>query len=252
MTGGTSEPVPGDPGAALLESPVRRAIVEALQRYAAGDEGPAGAGGMTAAQLADRVGLHVTTVRFHLDQLDAAGLVVSHFTTAFGVGRPRKVYAAASAGHGDAASHLKLLAGLLTASFGAGVTPDQAGRQWVREHVTLAGGAPATTAGAWLTKIGQLVDVLQQWGYSPDLTTSDGGRTCRIDLVDCPFLDLARANPEVVCGIHRGLLAGVLERLGEERAEVLLRPFVGPSLCHAQISTRQPFQTPSEDLPDAS
>lgn len=48
---------------------------------------------MTAAQLSEVLGLHPTTVRFHTDRLEAAGIIASHLTTAFGVGRPRKVYA---------------------------------------------------------------------------------------------------------------------------------------------------------------
>ena len=57
--------------AALLASPVRRALVDALAHVEGGDRTP----GLTAAELADEVALHVTTVRFHLDQLVAAGLV---------------------------------------------------------------------------------------------------------------------------------------------------------------------------------
>lgn len=243
-----------DEGSALLASPVRRSIVELLQRQPEKDDADTRrAGGMTAAQLAERLGLHVTTLRFHLDQLERAGLITSHFTTVYGVGRPRKIYALAhpSARFRDDLSHMIVLARLLTTSVSAHLTPDQAGHQWARENVVLPGAGPATTAGAWLTKIGRLVDVLQHWGYQPELTTSDGGRSCRIDLVDCPFLDLAQANPDVVCGIHRGLLSGVLEQLGEDRVEVSLRPFVDPGLCHAQITTHQPFHTTSEDLPDA-
>jgi len=245
---------PAEAASALLASPVRRAIVEVLERCVdEEDDGMNRAGGMTAAQLAERLGLHVTTVRFHLDQLDLAGLVVSHFTKVFGVGRPRKVYAAAvpRGGPDRAASHLKLLAGVLTASFASHLTPDQAGRQWARENVTLQRTERAATAGAWLTKLGRLIDVLEQWGYAPNLTMTEGGHACRIDLVDCPFMDLARANPEVVCGIHHGLLTGVLDQLGEDRVEVSLEPFVGPSLCHAHINTRQPFHPSIEEPPRA-
>ncbi len=245
-------------GAALLASPVRRAIIESLELFAeaereAGES--AAAGGMTAAQLAEELGVHVTTARFHLDQLELAGLVLSHFTTVFGVGRPRKVYAVApSTNEPDrTASHLKLLAGLLSASFVSDLTPEAAGEQWIQEHVKLRRSDPATTPGAWLTKLGALIDVLERWGYTPNLTTTDGGRSCRIDLVDCPFMDLARANPDVVCGIHRGLLTGALDQMGEEQVDVSLQPFVGPTLCHAHVSTRQPFESRRiEESPDES
>ena len=60
-----------------------------------------------------------------------------------------------------------------------------------------------------------MIDVLQEWGYTPELRTSEGGRVAEVTLAHCPFLELARANPAVVCGIHRGLIAGSLAQLGE-------------------------------------
>jgi predicted ArsR family transcriptional regulator len=72
--------------ATLLGSPVRRLLVDTLTTR----------GSMTAAQLGEIVGLHVTTVRFHLDQLEAGGLLTSSFLRSGGAGRPKKVYAAAT------------------------------------------------------------------------------------------------------------------------------------------------------------
>src|SRR5688572_22466683 len=74
--------------AALLTSPVRRRLVDALANADTGAMTP----GFTAAELGIQVGLHVTTVRFHLDQLVAAGLVESAVRREGGAGRPRKVY----------------------------------------------------------------------------------------------------------------------------------------------------------------
>lgn len=234
----------------LLASPARQRILEVLSSYrpAAGHVAP---GGLTAAQIGEAVGLHPTTVRFHADRLEAAGFLRSRFTTQFGVGRPRKVYTVATSSEpNDHTTQLNRLTELLTEEFGSGRTPDQAGEHWVRGHVRLERSEPATTPGAWLTKVGRLLDILQRWGYTPNVTTSDGGRTCRIDLVDCPFFDLAQAKPDVVCGIHRGLLTGALDQLGEDQVDVSLRPFVGPTLCHAYLSTRQPFETQAEESTD--
>jgi predicted ArsR family transcriptional regulator len=239
-------------GADLLASPARRSIVEALRRHRP-VAGEVDVGGMTAAELGRRLGLHPTTVRFHTDRLEAAGLVVSHLSTAFGVGRPRKVYAAAPVvAEVDRVARLVRLTRLLTESFGADLTPAQAGAQWARAHVDRQGAGPAASPGEWLARLGRLVDVLGQWGYTVDLTTTGQGRSCRIDLTACPFRDLARTRPEVVCGIHEGLLSGVLGQLGETQVEVTLRPFVGPDLCHAHVSTLHPFESTHEELPDES
>jgi predicted ArsR family transcriptional regulator len=230
--------------AALLASPVRRRLVEAL--------GQGSGGGRSAAQLADLVGLHVTTVRFHLDQLAAAGVVGSSVERREGAGRPRKVYALAPGGGREPRAEvesLRLLSGLLVEALAGGggpdrLTPAEAGRRWALEHVPVAGAddRPADTAGRWLGKLAQMVDVLEQWGYTPEVATSEGGRVADITLSHCPFLDLARENSEVVCGIHRGLIAGSLERLGENATRVTLEPFAGPTTCVAHVSTTAPFR----------
>lgn len=244
-----------DSGAALLISPVRRAIVDALANHRPVSlAGKRSVRGMTASQLGVLLDLHVTTVRFHLDQLEAGGLVTSQFARGFGVGRPRKVYDL-TPGSLDGDRHgsgLQLLTTLFAESFGKDVTPTEAGVAWARDHVEPTDQPPADSAGRWLTKVGQMVDVLEDWGYTPDVATSEGGRACRIDLVQCPFLDLARSDPAVVCGIHRGLIAGAMEQLGEPNAEVSLEPFVEPELCRAHVRTRTPFRsrtTPPEGKP---
>jgi predicted ArsR family transcriptional regulator len=236
--------------AALLASPVRRRLLDTL----ANDAGREGVSpGLSAAELAEHVGLHVTTVRFHLDQLVAAGLVDATFQRRGGAGRPRKLYAAAPGSLGDVdpvgeVGSLRLLSGLLAGALADGSggptpTPVEAGRRWALEHVPAdPASARADTPGRWLSKVGHMLDVLHEWGYTPELSTSDGGRTARLVLQDCPFLALATANPAVVCGIHRGLIAGSMEQFGEPDTHVGLEPFVGPTTCVALVSTRTPFR----------
>jgi predicted ArsR family transcriptional regulator len=85
---------------------------------------------------------------------------------------------------------------------------------------------------------------LHSWGYRPEVRTEEGGRTAELTLVDCPFLELAHESPDVVCGVHRGLLRGTLETLGEEQTEVSLRPLVEPRVCLAHVRTRAEFEQP--------
>lgn len=238
----------GYDAAALMASPVRRSLVDALEEQAreAPDEL-----GMTAADLAPRVGLHVTTVRFHLDQLVAAGVLRSQFRRRETAGRPRKVYLlrarpAAPGGHDP----LRLLTGLLAEAMtatvrGESVTPVEAGRRWAREHLAAhEDRSPAETPGGWLARVGEMIDVLEDWGYQPELSTSDGGRSARVELSDCPFLDLARGNEAVVCGVHQGLISESLRQFGETSTEVELEPFVTPTHCRAYLRTTAPFRNP--------
>lgn len=235
-------------GAALLSSPVRRAIVDYIaNRETAPDGAPVRAEGLTAAELSDILTLHVTTARFHLDQLVNGGILEATFVKA-GVGRPRKVYSLAPGSFEQARDEhgMRMLTELLTETFSANlsgdpITPFEAGRRWAEQHIAQDQSEPANSPGTWLGKIGRLVDVLRDWGYTPNLSTSQSGRTAELELAHCPFLDLAKSNPAVVCGIHRGLLKGALERLGEDDADVSLEPFVGPSRCLAHVTTNSPF-----------
>ena len=242
--------------AALLASPVRRRLVDTLAHAGTGPRGP----GLTAAELAAEVGLHVTTVRFHLDQLVAAGLAEAEVRRGGGAGRPRKFYVAAQGSLDDVdprteVGSLRLLSGLLAQTVadgasGESVTPAEAGARWAAEHVPAEPGAtPADTPGRWLGKLAQMIDVLQEWGYTPELRTSDGGRSAEVTLAHCPFLELARANTAVVCGIHRGLITGSLAQLGETSTRVSLEPFVDSTTCLAHVSTTTPFRTTASKEP---
>lgn len=237
-------------GVAVLSSPVRRRIVDHLASLPvqSSDGGPTRYEGCSAAQLAELLGLHVTTVRFHLDQLVKVGLLSTSARRGDGAGRPRKMYGLAQRRVEPPSSNesYMALAELLAESFTSDAqrprTPEEAGAKWAHEHIEADPDAePATTPGRWLARIGQLIDALEEWGYTPDVATRQGGRSVEVTLVDCPFLALASTHPDVVCGIHRGLIRGTLEQLGEGQAEVSLEPFVGPSTCLAHITSRTQF-----------
>jgi predicted ArsR family transcriptional regulator len=212
--------------------------------------------GRTAAEVATVLGIHTTTARFHLDQLEGGGLLESWFLRG-AVGRPRKLYRVPSRTLPpvtDTAGPLRALTTLLTESWtttenGERLTPEQAGRRWAAERATEdRPRTKARTPGAWLGKVGETLDRLHSWGYRPEVRTEEGGRTAELTLVDCPFLELAHENPDVVCGVHRGLLRGTLETLGEDETEVSLRPLVEPRVCLARVRTRADFEQPHVPL----
>ena len=68
---------------ALLSSAVRRSITDLVA---------ADPDRWTASRLAEELDLHVTTVRFHLDQLEQAGVLESGVERRDRPGRPSKVY----------------------------------------------------------------------------------------------------------------------------------------------------------------
>ena len=246
------------PADRLLLSPTRRAILRLLEDPGdpgdprdpggsgkAGDaaEGDGGRRGRTAAQVAEGLGLHVTTVRFHLEQLVSVGLVTTELRRG-SVGRPRKVYVDARSGPGGLASPgaLNAFTELLTSAWagaasGTPADPETAGREWVEHHADEPAAPPATTPGTWLGKVGRAVDLLEEWGYQPEIRTTAGGRTVEMTLHDCPFMSMARVHGDVVCGIHRGLIRGTLAAVGERDADLDLRPFVTDRTCVARLTS---------------
>ena len=147
--------------AAVLTSPVRRRIVEVLTRVTDGHD----QGQLTAAEL----GLHVSTVRFHLDQLVAVRLVEPHVRRQPGAGRPRKVYTSAPGSFAQLSRSgeveaLRLLSALLAKTLADRLvdrTPAEAGRRRAHDHLArVPGAAPATTPGQWLGRTAPMVEVL--------------------------------------------------------------------------------------------
>ena len=242
-------------GAELLMSPARRRVMDLLvaQANSARDEDPDGRRrGMTASELAEELDLHVTTVRFHLDQLLSSGLLTAETQRGQGAGRPSKVYIVNPGSLADlqvldhrVGRAFEKLAGLLARNWigpdGKVLSAEEAGRRWSLEHTETfpEDVEPARTPGQWLNKIGRMVDTLAEWGYTAEISTSHGGRHASIRLHDCPFLDMARDRPDVVCAVHRGLIDGAMAAVGE-RPTVSLEPFVSSRECLAHV-TRQPF-----------
>lgn len=229
----------------VLDSPVRRQIVDVLGSLPSPPPGGARPG-LTAAEIGERLDLHVTTARFHLDQLVAGHLVDTSFVKV-GVGRPRKLYHLRTTplSRTPADTSLVPLTALLAEAWeqeeDGPLSADEAGERWALRHAPPLPPEemrPARTRGQWLAKIGRAVDLLERWGYAPEVRTEDEGRMVELTVADCPFVTLAPDHPDVVNGLHRGLLRGALRAVGEDDVEISVLPFAGPRACQARIRTR--------------
>jgi predicted ArsR family transcriptional regulator len=158
-------------------------------------------------ELATRLGLHPNGVRLHLERLQEAGLVERRQERA-GRGRPgdRWTVAPDAQPSGQAPSAYASLAVWLARMIPAGPTrlreAERTGQEIGREL------APKGE--------GELAEGLRQsfaaLGFQPSMRVkADGGLICRLD--NCPYRDSVRENPDVVCTLHRGITAGVLEKL---------------------------------------
>lgn len=187
-------------------------------------------------ELAAEVGLHVNTVRFHLERLVAEGVVARRVEERTEPGRPRLTFTAVAGpgSHGDKRSY-RLLASIL-ASFVSGSVPDaaaaaaEAGRTWGHYLTERPGPYRRTDDAASIT---ELLRILDDIGFVPELVQSEKGR--QILLRHCPFLEVAEEHREVVCAVHLGLMQGALAEMRTRVTADRLEPFVEPSLCVATL-----------------
>lgn len=219
---------------AAMASPTRRSVLAAVV---------ASAEGVDAATIAASLQLHVTTVRFHLDQLETVQLVARRAAGEKRRGRPRVLYTSvagvrdtdraepvsesphtvatmsAAALARSQSQLIDVLARALTVQSardgdggrGAAVV---AGRAWGRAFVTDRLPEEARTT-ALLRTLGDL-------GFDPE------PRGSHVALHGCPFRDAARKHPQVVCAAHLGL---VREIMNDNDDAVHLVPMVQPTMC---------------------
>ncbi|MCX4775691.1 helix-turn-helix transcriptional regulator [Streptomyces sp. NBC_01264] len=173
--------------------------------------------------LAAATGLSVATVRHHLATLAEAGLVAATASAGPGRGRPRLRYAATRPDPQEepADAPFRELAQALADAVGGGPGAcREAGLGWGRR---LTGSGPATE---------RVFAAAARMGFAPQDAPGPDPDTRRVLLHACPYRELARTRPEVVCAVHQGVLDGLLEADG---ATVRLLPFIGPDLCAADL-----------------
>jgi predicted ArsR family transcriptional regulator len=196
----------------------------------------ADAGQLDARELAGRVGLHVNTVRVHLNALAEAGLVESETLPPQGRGRPRVAYSASAAAGEEGGRRYRLLAEILTAlvaRFGpqASAQLEEMGEAW--GHYLVEAPAPFASLSEE-EAVARVLELLAEVGFQPQLEQGTRGR--RILMRPCPFLELARSHQAVICPIHLGLMRGALAELGAKTRATKLEPFVRPDLCVARFA----------------
>ena len=192
---------------------------------------------LSIADIADELGVHPNTVRFHLDTLIAADRVEQVPGDTGAPGRPPILYRARRAMDRNGPSNYRLLATMLTSQLATSTrnpakTATELGRTWgpalvdaPRRH-----GTPTKTQA--LTRI---VDLLADLGFEPEPHT--GAHTRQIRLRHCPFLALVDDHAEVICPLHLGLMQGALAALNSPVTVDRLEPFVEPDLCVAHVAS---------------
>jgi predicted ArsR family transcriptional regulator len=211
-------------GIGSLADPSRRALYEYVvaRSDAVGRE-----------EAATAVGLAVSTAGFHLDKLVAEGLLDAEFRrlsgrSGPGAGRPSKLYRRGQRQFEVSlpARRYDLVGAILAAAVDRAARGHDLGSA-LDECAAAEGlnlGEQASSAGSG-TDAESLAAVLTAQGYESRIVgrTGAGGRGC-VELGNCPFDRLARRHTELVCGLNRHFVQGVVEGLGSSDAEARLDP----------------------------
>jgi len=204
----------------------------------------------TVAALSALTHQHPNTIREHLDGLVTARLADRTRASAKGRGRPPWLYGVtpdvgsdqASRGYAGLAS--ALAAHIVRTSRQPRADAIEAGRVWgrdlVRPFAMGVGEGPvpdAVRAPSALARRREVVAMLKEFGFAP----SPDARAAVVRLRRCPLLEAAHQYPEVVCGVHLGIVRGALDELGNDPARTertALQPFSEPGACRLDLLPR--------------
>lgn len=202
--------------------------------------------------VADRLGVHANTARFHLDGLVAEGAVVRTLTEPDGPGRPRSIYAPRPGMNRSGARDYLFLSRILLsrlAADGPNATDDarEAGYAWGRHLASSP--QPFKQPPSVDEAIRRLTDLLADLDFSPepggekqrhqrraDDAKQDQAQDKSLRLRHCPFLELAEEFGDVVCPVHLGLMQGALDQMGAPITAVGLEPFAEPDACVVRLA----------------
>ena len=216
----------------------RLAVLKALgdnTRYAIYLELARSARPLATAEIAETLDLHPNTVRPHLERMREVGLLDVETDARGNVGRPQHRYSLAADAPtlGLEPATFPVLSRMLvrlaaTAGLGAGEAVE-AGRE--------QGGLDALDAGMPDRADGRvclhaLVARLDALGFDPAVADDDHQAT--VAFTRCPFRELAERHPDVVCGLHRGLVEGFVDAVGGARVDAF-HPLTDRAPCQVEL-----------------
>ncbi len=176
--------------------------------------------GLTAAAVADEVGVHPNVARHHLDKLAAGGYleVQTAKVAGAGAGRPSKRYLAVA----DAITEFPVRSDDLVLSLlgralarlsprDAEAMAEEVGAEYGRAMASgLSGDALETGKRSMRSAIQAVADALTAHGFAAHAESRND--QLRIINDHCPFGDVALEHP-VICAVDRGMVRGMLSEL---------------------------------------
>lgn len=186
-------------------------------------------------EAADHVGISRKLAAFHLDKLVERGLLSAHYArlpgrSGPGAGRSSKLYEPSDLEIDVSLPERRydIVGEIMVAALDqeTGEPPKVVAKRVAFEKGQVIGGEikdrmrlrpPGTERTLSIAE-----DTLTEYGFEP--YKDDSGS---ISLRNCPFHTLARQAPDLVCGLNRAFIDGLLRGLGNESVEAALLPTPG-------------------------
>ena len=221
--------VPGPPQLDLLKA------LGDNTRYAIYLELARSARPLATADISESLALHPNTVRPHLERMREAGLLAVEVGGRGDVGRPQHRYsiAANAPSLGFEPPTMPVLARMVLAMAARlQASADDAEAVGRTEGATRA--RPYQQAPSTLEA---LVSDLDRLGFDPVVTEADDPDAAVVAFSHCPFAELAETHPELVCGLHRGLVAGFVAEMGDAQVDEFCT-LISRTPCRVTVASR--------------
>jgi len=204
-----------------MPGPPQLGLLKALgdnTRYAIYLELARSARPLATADISESLDLHPNTVRPHLERMREAGLLAVEVGGRGDVGRPQHRYsiAANAPSLGFEPPTMPVLARMVLAMAArlqaSGADAEAVGRTEGASRARPYQQAPSTLEA--------LVSDLDRLGFDPVVADACGDPDAAVVAFShCPFAELAESHPELVCGLHRGLVAGFVAEMGDAEVD---------------------------------
>jgi len=195
---------------------------------------------LSIADIAEKLGVHPNTIRFHLGRLVTAGRVERVAVPPSGPGRPALMFRSRPGMDPSGPRNFRLLAGVLAQNLRTRPHPAEsaaeAGRVWGRQLLDgRVDGVPSDEQA-----VDRLVGILDDLGFMPERAAHTPATA--IGLRHCPFLELVDDQAAIVCPVHLGLMQGAMDAMQAPLTVERLEAFAEPDLCLAHLG-RLPGQS---------
>ncbi|MDQ5894528.1 MAG: hypothetical protein QG596_789 [Actinomycetota bacterium] len=192
-------------------------------------------------ELASLLDMHPNGIRNHLERMLEAGLVTRE-PRRHGRGRPRDVWAIdpEAAPGGDPPTAYSELSGWLVEAVERGI----ANPEEIEKLGRSIGVGLADRQGDGLAPEIRFRNALTAMGFQPS-RSHNPDKTVTYCLNNCPYRDTARTGQPLICGLHRGITAGLIESI-EPESEMIGFLIREPDRAGCEIRIRGPLAEPVE------